>query len=354
MRRIVTCILTLILTTACEVQTEDLKTPTLPQTSELRTITASDHTKKISEVRTWNIAQFGTPEVDIYGTDETETIILRAKFKTLDDHSIFVESLYPGRVVVRLLKDGTFTVNGSEEMLEILDTMMLDVLGKEIHASRTWYKPWTWWNGCAFETTMTTLFCGPPIAACIAIFLATDGGGWAACGPLLGAAAPFCIPHLANAICACGGSSVSDSCPCSMPFWDNNEYYCEKFPECHYDANRDGDACYKPPVTDKVIVDPDRDRDGIPNKKDKCPDDAETKNGYEDDDGCPDYSSRAATTDCGDCLYNTNCCDSTDYYSSSYNMAHHINPAKCVMDASQGCVNPKTTTQVKPFPYPIK
>lgn len=32
----------------------------------------------------------------------------------------------------------------------------------------------------------------------------------------------------------------------------------------------------------------DRDRDGVPDASDRCPDDPETKNGYLDDDGCPD------------------------------------------------------------------
>ncbi len=32
----------------------------------------------------------------------------------------------------------------------------------------------------------------------------------------------------------------------------------------------------------------DRDGDGIPDSADKCPDQPETQNGYEDDDGCPD------------------------------------------------------------------
>ena len=35
-------------------------------------------------------------------------------------------------------------------------------------------------------------------------------------------------------------------------------------------------------------IDPDRDKDGIPNALDKCPDDPEDKDGYKDDDGCPD------------------------------------------------------------------
>jgi outer membrane protein OmpA-like peptidoglycan-associated protein len=42
----------------------------------------------------------------------------------------------------------------------------------------------------------------------------------------------------------------------------------------------------RPPVSDK-------DGDGIPDAADKCPDDPETKNGYRDDDGCPDLASQA-------------------------------------------------------------
>jgi outer membrane protein OmpA-like peptidoglycan-associated protein len=37
---------------------------------------------------------------------------------------------------------------------------------------------------------------------------------------------------------------------------------------------------------------PDRDRDGIPDVDDKCPDDAETYNGFQDDDGCVDTPPR--------------------------------------------------------------
>lgn len=242
-----TCVLISVLGGACEIQrTEEEKTHTLPRESELRTVSASKRTQEISAVRAWKLAHYGTPEADVYGTDEAGSVVLRAKFKSLDDSSILIESMYPERMVIRLLNDGTIAANGSEDMQDILDAMMLDVLGKELPTSRAWYKPWTWWNGCAFETTMTVLFCGPPVAACISILAASDGGGWPACAILIGAAAPFCIPHLANAICACGGSSVSNSCPCSLPFWSNNELYCEKFPECRYDETRSGDNCYKP------------------------------------------------------------------------------------------------------------
>jgi hypothetical protein len=42
--------------------------------------------------------------------------------------------------------------------------------------------------------------------------------------------------------------------------------------------------------------DPDNDGDGIPDAKDKCPDQPETFNGVEDDDGCPDVGVSNATT----------------------------------------------------------
>ena len=37
-----------------------------------------------------------------------------------------------------------------------------------------------------------------------------------------------------------------------------------------------------------VLYDLDNDGDGLPDDKDKCPNDPETKNGYQDEDGCPD------------------------------------------------------------------
>ena len=49
----------------------------------------------------------------------------------------------------------------------------------------------------------------------------------------------------------------------------------------------------KPAKTADGCPPPDRDGDGIPDDKDKCPDKPETKNGYKDDDGCPDKIPRA-------------------------------------------------------------
>jgi len=44
------------------------------------------------------------------------------------------------------------------------------------------------------------------------------------------------------------------------------------------DGFEDNDGC----------PDLDNDKDGIPDKQDKCPNEPETLNGYKDDDGCPD------------------------------------------------------------------
>jgi OOP family OmpA-OmpF porin len=52
---------------------------------------------------------------------------------------------------------------------------------------------------------------------------------------------------------------------------------CPKEPE-DKDGFQDDDGC----------PDPDNDNDGIPDKLDKCPNDPEDKDGFEDDDGCPD------------------------------------------------------------------
>jgi outer membrane protein OmpA-like peptidoglycan-associated protein len=46
-------------------------------------------------------------------------------------------------------------------------------------------------------------------------------------------------------------------------------------------------GAFAPPAR-PVEVDPDRDKDGIPNERDACPDVAEDKDGFEDADGCPD------------------------------------------------------------------
>jgi outer membrane protein OmpA-like peptidoglycan-associated protein len=52
---------------------------------------------------------------------------------------------------------------------------------------------------------------------------------------------------------------------------------CPDEPE-DFDDFEDEDGC----------PDPDNDKDGIPDKDDKCPNEPETKNGFQDEDGCPD------------------------------------------------------------------
>src|SRR5207248_1784067 len=52
---------------------------------------------------------------------------------------------------------------------------------------------------------------------------------------------------------------------------------CPDDPE-DFDDFEDGDGC----------PDPDNDRDGIRDEKDKCPSEPEVYNGYQDEDGCPD------------------------------------------------------------------
>ncbi|MCA9672083.1 MAG: OmpA family protein [Myxococcales bacterium] len=63
---------------------------------------------------------------------------------------------------------------------------------------------------------------------------------------------------------------------------------------CPGDSDGDGvrddkDKCPKVPAkTPDGCPPPDRDKDGIPDAQDKCPDQPETKNGFQDEDGCPD------------------------------------------------------------------
>jgi outer membrane protein OmpA-like peptidoglycan-associated protein len=61
---------------------------------------------------------------------------------------------------------------------------------------------------------------------------------------------------------------------------------CPNEPEDR-DGFQDDDGC----------PDPDNDGDGIPDAKDKCPNEPETKNGYKDADGCPDKNPHDLDTD---------------------------------------------------------
>jgi large repetitive protein len=55
------------------------------------------------------------------------------------------------------------------------------------------------------------------------------------------------------------------------------------------DGFQDDDGC----------PDPDNDGDGVPDASDRCPDEPETRNGFEDEDGCPDTAPRVIATPSG-------------------------------------------------------
>lgn len=59
-----------------------------------------------------------------------------------------------------------------------------------------------------------------------------------------------------------------------------------------FNGYQDGDGC---PDTEQVTGDPDNDGDSIPDSEDQCPSDPETFNGYEDTDGCPDTLGKSIT-----------------------------------------------------------
>ena len=50
-------------------------------------------------------------------------------------------------------------------------------------------------------------------------------------------------------------------------------------------------AAAVPPAPESARGEPDRDHDRIPDSQDKCPDEPETHNGFQDSDGCPDHGS---------------------------------------------------------------
>ena len=96
-------------------------------------------------------------------------------------------------------------------------------------------------------------------------------------------------------------ASTADGCP--PPDGDGDgvldkDDKCPKVPArtpdgCPPDKDGDGvpdakDKCPDVPAKTPDGCPPDRDGDGIIDSKDKCPDKPETKNGYNDDDGCPD------------------------------------------------------------------
>jgi hypothetical protein len=64
--------------------------------------------------------------------------------------------------------------------------------------------------------------------------------------------------------------------------WSAARQLCVGIPQCPAGFEIDRESC----------VSLDKDNDGIPNAKDRCPDEAEDANGFEDDDGCPDEPRR--------------------------------------------------------------
>lgn len=333
---------------ACDAQTtEEIQVPVLPQAAELQTIPASEHTLQVSSgaVEVWKVRFGFGPAMDAYGLDAAGQVTVHAELKGLASESVLIASTYPERTVVLLDMAGdTPSIQGSDSMAQLLEALTFDLTGQRPDGRRTWYKPWTWNYVCQAWSVAATFTCGATVAAFILDPTLVTGA-------LL---TTPCLAALTAAICACGGHDLAaKDCPCKLGFMSTSEILCEKAERCVWDDHEE--LCVpRSSSQDKVIVDPDRDHDGIPNEKDKCPDDAENKNGYEDADGCPDDLGRGALTDCGYCGYDTNCCNSSDYYASLSDAAKKLNPAKCVWDTSRGCVNPKTTTQVKPFPYPIK
>ena len=76
------------------------------------------------------------------------------------------------------------------------------------------------------------------------------------------------------------GPAERDGCPEEDKDDDGIPDAKDKCPDAAEDKDKfeDDDGC----------PDPDNDKDGVVDEKDKCPTEAETKNGYQDDDGCPD------------------------------------------------------------------
>jgi hypothetical protein len=86
--------------------------------------------------------------------------------------------------------------------------------------------------------------------------------------------------------CMAGQKRV-DGVNCCWPGqgWSRTRSVCVGLPRCPGGTEPEGgERCV--PV--------DKDGDGIPNRLDKCPDDPEDKNGFEDADGCPDEPRRIA------------------------------------------------------------
>ena len=87
--------------------------------------------------------------------------------------------------------------------------------------------------------------------------------------------------------CDAGKKRQADNVHCCWPSqaWSRTRSACLGTPKCP--------AQMEPSGTDDCVP-VDKDGDGIPNSADKCPDQPEDKNGFEDGDGCPDEAKRQA------------------------------------------------------------
>lgn len=86
--------------------------------------------------------------------------------------------------------------------------------------------------------------------------------------------------------CTEGRTRAADGVHCCFKgqAWSSSQQACIGRAECPKGTEASGDTC----------VSDDRDGDGMRNADDKCPDEAEDKNGYEDGDGCADEPKRLA------------------------------------------------------------
>jgi hypothetical protein len=86
--------------------------------------------------------------------------------------------------------------------------------------------------------------------------------------------------------CSAGMKRTDDKIHCCWPGqgWSVTRQVCVGVAQCPPHFEPEGEGC----------VSDDKDGDGILNAQDKCPDQAEDKNGFEDDDGCPDEDKRLA------------------------------------------------------------
>jgi OOP family OmpA-OmpF porin len=88
------------------------------------------------------------------------------------------------------------------------------------------------------------------------------------------------VPDLVDRCPMERGLKENDGCPAPDPDGDGIVGAADKCPNQaeDFDHFQDEDGC----------PDPDNDGDGIVDAKDACPNDPETKNGFDDEDGCPD------------------------------------------------------------------